>query len=177
MEFIHIVRCQDASRMVGSLFRSKRFLTPAAILYLYKSQIRPRMEYCCHIWAGASQQSLSSLDRIQSRIRYLVGDSLFSTLQPLSHRRNVASLALLYRYYNGRCSNELHEMVPPRKTFARNTRFSANVHPHFLEVDTSVQNFHRQSFFPRTATLWNSLPPYCFPKHYDLVSFKIRVNK
>ena len=168
---------KEASKMVGSFFRSKRFLTPAAILYLYKSQIRPRMEYCCHIWAGASQQSLSSLDRVQSRLRYLVGDSLFSTLQPLSHRRNVASLALLYRYYNGRCSNELQEMVPPRKTFARNTRFSVNVHPHFLEVNTSVQNFHMQSFFPRTATLWNSLPSHCFPEHYNLASFKRRVNK
>ena len=115
--------------MVGSFFRSKRFLTPAAIPYLYKSQIRPRMEYCCHIWAGASQQDLSCLDRVQSRLRYLVGDSLFSSLQPLSHRRNVASLSLLYRYYNGKCSKELQEIVPPRKTFVRNTRFASNAHP------------------------------------------------
>merc|ERR1712240_696767 len=32
---------KEASKMVGSFFRSKSFLTPAAILYLYKSQIRP----------------------------------------------------------------------------------------------------------------------------------------
>ena len=162
--------------MVGSFFRLKRFLTPAAILYLYKSQIRPRMEYCCHIWAGASQQALSCLDRVQSRLRYLVGDSLFSSLQPLSHRRNVASLSLLYRYYNGKCSKELQEMVPPRRTFVRNTRFASNAHPHFLEVETH-QNFHMQSFFPRTATLWNTLPANCFPDGYNLVSFKKRVNR
>ena len=168
---------KETSKMVGSFFRSKRFLTPAAILYLYKSQIRPRMEYCCHIWAGASQHALSCLDRVQSRLRYLVGDSLFSSLQPLSHRRNVASLSLLYRYYNGKCSNELHEMVPPRRTFVRNTRFSSNAHPHFLEIETSHQNFHMQSFFPRTATLWNSLPADCFPESYNLVSFKKRVNR
>ena len=168
---------KEASKMVGSFFRSKRYLTPPAILYLYKSQIRPRMEYCCHIWAGASQQALSCLDRVQRRLRYLVGDSLFSSLQPLSHRRNVASLSLLYRYYNGKCSKELHEMVPPKRTFVRNTRFSSNVHPHFLEVETAHQNFHMQSFFPRTATLWNSLPAHCFPDRYDLFSFKRRVNR
>ena len=32
------------------------------------------------------------------------------------------------------------------------------------------------SFFPRTARLWNSLPAECFPFTYDLYSFKSRVN-
>ena len=30
----------------------------------------------------------------------------------LSHRRNVASLTLFYRYYFGRCSSELTQLVP-----------------------------------------------------------------
>ena len=34
---------RDTARMVGSLYRSKKFLTPRAILYLYKSQIRPKI--------------------------------------------------------------------------------------------------------------------------------------
>ena len=122
------------------------------------------MEYCCHIWAGASQQALSCLDIVQSRLRYLVGDSLFLSLQPLSHRRNVASLSLLYRYYNGKCSNELQEIVPPRKTFVRNTRFASNAHPHFLEVESSHQNFHMQSFFPRTANTMEFTPCPLLPR-------------
>ena len=44
---------KNASRMIESLYRSKQYLSPSSILYLYKSQIRPTMEYCCHIWAGA----------------------------------------------------------------------------------------------------------------------------
>ena len=32
---------------------SMKFLSPEVALYLYKSNIRPCMEYCCHIWAGA----------------------------------------------------------------------------------------------------------------------------
>ena len=46
---------KDAARMVGSFYRARKFLTPAAILYLYKSQIRPKIEYCSHIWAGSSK--------------------------------------------------------------------------------------------------------------------------
>merc|ERR1712215_258105 len=77
---------KEASKMIGSLYRSREYLTPSSILYLYKSQIRPTMEYCCHIWAGASRTSLKSLDGVQKGLRRLVGDELFSTLQPLSHR-------------------------------------------------------------------------------------------
>ena len=71
---------KNASRMVGSLYRSKKYLLPSSILYLYKSQIRPTMEYCCHIWAGASQRSLSSLDSVQRRLLGLIGSDLYSTL-------------------------------------------------------------------------------------------------
>ena len=171
---------KEAGKMVGSFFRSKKYLTPAAILYLYKSQIRPKMEYCCHIWAGASKTCLSSLDKVQRRLRRLVGDSLFTTLQPLSHRRNVASLSLFYRYYNGKCSQELQKMVPCCKTFGRNTRYSTRVqknHPHFLQVEGIYPKYHMDSFFPRTASLWNTLPSDCFPDSYDLDFFKKRVNK
>ena len=35
---------KDVSKMIGSFFRSRRYLTPQSILYLYKSQIRPKME-------------------------------------------------------------------------------------------------------------------------------------
>ena len=163
--------------MVGSLHRSKRYLTPPAILYLYKSQIRPRMEYCCHIWAGSAQTSLSSLDAVQKRLRSLVGDELFGTLQPLSHRRDVSSLSLLYRYFHGRCSDELRQMVPPLKEFVRSTRLARSSHQYVLDIPKAKSNFHSQSFFPRTAGIWNRLPQSSFPDTYDLGLFKSRVNK
>ena len=168
---------KETAKMVGSLHRSKRYLTPPAILYLYKSQIRPRMEYCCHIWAGSAQTSLSSLDAVQKRLRSLVGDELFGTLQPLSHRRDVSSLSLLYRYFHGRCSEELHQMVPPLKEFGRSTRLASRSHPYVLDIPKAKSKFHSQSFFPRTASIWNRLPQSSFPNTYDLGLFKSRVNK
>lgn len=74
---------KDARKMV-------RFLVPLQKVHdsfcytLYKSQIRLKIEYCCHIWVGASQFSLSSLGGAHKRLRGLVGDKLFSTLQILS---------------------------------------------------------------------------------------------
>ena len=77
---------KSAAMKVGSLFRYRNFLSPDSILYLYKATIRPCMEYCCHIWAGASNSCLSLLDRIQRRITNLIGPNLSLTLQSLSHR-------------------------------------------------------------------------------------------
>ena len=57
-----------ASKKIGSLHRAKSFLTPESILYIYKSTIRPCLEYCCHIWAGAPISSLNILDRVQRRL-------------------------------------------------------------------------------------------------------------
>ena len=43
---------KSASKKIGALIRSMKFLSPEVALYLYKSTIYPRMEYCCHVWAG-----------------------------------------------------------------------------------------------------------------------------
>ena len=50
------------------------------------------MEYCCHVWAGAPSCYLDLLDKLQKRICRIVGPSLAASLEPLAHRRNVASL-------------------------------------------------------------------------------------
>ena len=44
---------KTASKKIGALIRSVKFLSLEVAPYLYKSTIRPCMEYCCHVWAGA----------------------------------------------------------------------------------------------------------------------------
>ena len=99
------------SKKIGALICSMKFLSPEVALYLYKSTIRSCMEYCCHVWAGASCY-LELLDKLQKRICRTVGPSLAASLEPLAHCRNVASLSLFCRYYFGRCSLELVQLVP-----------------------------------------------------------------
>ena len=91
-----------ASKNIGVLIRSMKFLSPEVVLYLYKSTIRPCMEYCCHVWAGAPSCYLELLDKLQKRICRTVGPSLAASLEALAHHRNVASLSLFYRYYFNR---------------------------------------------------------------------------
>ena len=89
---------KTASKKIGALIRSMKFLSPEVALCLYKSTIRPCMEYCCDVWAGAPSCYLELLDKLQKWICRTVGPSLAASLEPLAHRRNVASLSLFYKY-------------------------------------------------------------------------------
>ena len=65
----HIISiAKSASKKIGAIIRSMKFLSAEVALYLYKSTIRPCMEYCCHVWAGAPSCFLELLDKLQKRI-------------------------------------------------------------------------------------------------------------
>ena len=51
-------------------------------LYVYKPTIRPYMEYCCHVWAGARSCQLKLLDKLQKQICRTVGTSFAALLNP-----------------------------------------------------------------------------------------------
>ena len=168
---------KTASKKTGALIRCMKFLSPEVALYLYKSTIRPCMEYCCHVWAGAPSCYLDLLDKLQKRICRIVGPSLAASLEPLAHRRNVASLCLFYRYYFGRCSSELAQLVALPFSRGRYTRYSDRLHDFSMTIPRCYKDVYVNSFFPRTAKLWNSLPIECFPLTYDLCGFKFRIKR
>ena len=100
------------SQKIGALIRSVKFLSPDVVPYLYESTKRSCMKYRCHVCAGAPSRYLQLLDKLQKRMNRAVGPSLTDSLEPLSYRRNVASITFFYRYYLDRCSSELAELVP-----------------------------------------------------------------
>ena len=154
-----------------------KFLFPKVALYFYKSTIRPCMEYSCPIWACVPSCYLELLDKLQKRICRTVGPSLAASHEPLAHRRNVVSLSLFYRYYFGRCSSELAQLVPLPFSCGRSTRYSDRLHNFSVTIPRCYKDVYVNSFFPRTARLWNSLPIECFLLTYDLNGFKSRIKK
>ena len=121
----HIISiAKTACKKIGALIRSMKVLSPEVALYLYKSTIRPCMEYCCHVWAGAPNCYLELLEKLQKRVCRTVGPRLAASLEPLAHCRNVATLSFFYRYYFGRCSLELAQLVPLPFSRVRSTRYS-----------------------------------------------------
>ena len=76
---------QTASKKIRALIHPMKFLSPEVALYLYKSTIRPCMEYNCHVWAGAPRCYLDLLDKLQKWICRTVGLSLAASLEPLDY--------------------------------------------------------------------------------------------
>ena len=113
---------------------------------------------------------------LQKWICRTVGPSLAACLEPLAHRQNMGSLSLFYRYYFGRCSSELTQLVPLPFSRGRSTRYSDRLHDFSVTIPRCYKDFYVNGFFPRTARLWNFLPIECFPLTYNLNGFKSRIN-
>ena len=54
------------------------------------------------------------------------GATLAASFEPLDHRRNIVSVSLLYRYYFGRYSFDLAQLVPYSRE--RSTHYSDRLH-------------------------------------------------
>ena len=152
-------------KKIGALVRSMKFLSSEAALYLNKFTFRPSMEHYCHVWVGAPSCYLDVLYKLQRRT---VGFSLGASLEPLAHRRNVASLSLFYRHYFGRCSSKLAELVPLLYSSGRLTSYCNRLHSFSVTIPGCYKVIYVNSFFPPTARLWNSLPVECFTLIYNL---------
>ena len=168
---------KTVSKKIGALIRSLKFLSPEVALYLYKSIICQIMEYVCHVWAGAPSCYLKLLDKLQKWICMTVSTSLADSLGPLAHRQNIASLILFYRYYFGRYSSKLAQLVPLPFSQGRSTCYSDRLHDFSVTIPRCYKDVYVNSFFPRTAKLWNPLPIECFPFTYNLNGFKSRINR
>ena len=166
-----------ASENIGALIHSMKFLFPEIALYLYKSTIWLCMEYCCHIWAGAPSSYLKLLDKLHKRICRTVGLSLAASLEPLAHHWSVASLSLFYRYYFGKCSSELAQLVPLPYSWGSSTFYSDGLHDFSVTILRCYKDVFVNSFFPRTARLWNSLPLECFPLTYDINGLSLELTE
>jgi hypothetical protein len=164
-----------AARKLGALVRVAKYFTSSQLLTIYKSNIRPSIEYCSHVWGGSS--SVWVLERIDRRARRLIGapeDEM--NLQTLQQRRDIADLTILYKIYHHKCSTELHELLPPDRIRCRHTRAEAEEHRFLLENITARTERFKQSYLPRTIIKWNTLPERVFPIEYDPVKFKKNIS-
>ena len=89
---------KTSSNKIVALIYSMKFLSPEVALYLYKSTMRPRMEDYCHVWFGAPSCYLELLEKQQKATCRTPAPSFAAPLEPLAHRRNVASSSFSYWY-------------------------------------------------------------------------------
>ena len=120
---------------------------------------------------------LELLDKLQKRICKSFGPALAASQEPVAHRRNVASLSLFCRYYFGRCSSELAELVPLLFSLGRSARYSDRLHGFSVIIRRCYKYVYVDSFFPRTVRFCSSLPIECFLLTYSPNGYKSIINR
>ena len=136
------------------------FLVSPTANSIYRGLIHPCLEYASHVWGGSTHKAL--LNRVEWKVFRLINSSpLTDCLQPFSHRRNVASLALFYRYFCANCSSDLANCMPALLPLPRCTRLASFSHPPYsVHLSNARVNQYSQSFIPLSGKLWNS-PCFC----------------
>ena len=79
------------STKIGALICSMKLISPVVALYLYKSNICPCMEYCCHVWGWAPSCYLELLEKLYKQIYKTVSPSLVTSLE--SQFKKISSLS------------------------------------------------------------------------------------
>ena len=82
-------------------------------------------------------------------------------------------LLSFYRYYFGRCSSVLTQLVPLRYSRGKSTRYCDRLHDFLVTIPRCYKDVCVSSFFQRAARLWKSLPVVT----YDRSGFKSRINR
>ena len=70
---------KHASQKLGFLTRARGFFSSSNLLSIYKSQIRPSLEYCSHVWGGAPKSTLCLLDKVQSSPKPFVSSIILTS--------------------------------------------------------------------------------------------------
>ena len=136
---------KEAFKCLDFLKWCRKLFTPSDLLTIYRTFIRPRMEYNSHVWAVASKSILKLLDRVHARLNVLINDSRVSnSFDWLEQRRNVACISLFYRYYNGRCSREIKGLIPDNYILLRSIHTSPRAYPFVVDYSVNRTMYYRK---------------------------------
>ena len=160
----HIVSILNRGKQRASqLYSCRSLLTSQDLSLMYKSWVRPALEYGSILYAGAASTHLQRLDRLQSRIE----QTCCSHFQSLLHRRNASIIGLVCRLLAGEGRGNLQNYC---SLFcgAENTRRQSTclhawdpaAHLRFIDpTDFRTLDRFRRSWQVVAVHLWNTLPP------------------
>ena len=150
--------------MLGLIFSSKldwgsyiTSIAKTAMKFLFR-EVALNLPYS-HVWNTVVMSRLVPLvatwyflDILQKQIWRTIGPLLAASLEPLAHRQNVTSLSLFYRYYFGRCSSELAQLVPLPFSGGRSTRYSDRS----CDLSATIPRCMLQGFLCQQFLSWHS---------------------
>ena len=160
-----------AGQKLGALRRVVNKLDRGGRAIVYKAQMRSVMEYASLSCMSASPTTLGLLDSIQKKALRVIGVDVDETrivlnISSLHQRRQVAAVAVLYKMHTGKCSIDLHGLLPQPYVVRRATRSSMSMpcHAFAVPVSETVSTGHCFcSTSVRNSFHWPDIHPHSSP--------------
>ena len=158
----HVDHCvTKANRMIGILKRTFSFMDKEMFLSLYKTFVRPHLEYCPEVWNPYLCKDINTLENVQRRATKIVPElkdmsyeERLSKLKlfPLQDRRARGDMISTYKLLNGyitaNSSLLSHKISSGKSLRSHNQQLWSNV------ANTNTRN----NFFTHRVVLpWNTL--------------------
>ena len=149
-----------ANRIMGVIRRTFDYLTEETFVQLFKSLVRPILEYGNSAWQPCSKNLCQEIEDVQRRSTKLIA-SLKNLSYPqrlaklklpsLEHRRKRGDLIEMYKYIHGKyiCENPVFQINQDKRTRGHSLRIDKGHHR---------LNLRGNYFTVRAITSWNDLP-------------------
>jgi hypothetical protein len=172
--------CQQAYRSMYSLLNCFVSRDKYLMLLLYKTYIRPILEYCTVDWNPYLRKDILSIEKVQNRFtKKIIGMRDLSSvdrnaalnLNSLELRRVQFDLIFMYKLVHGYLDIDCSDLI-----FASNTNFTRGSNVLKLFLPSASCNAKKYCFVNRTVPIWNSLSNDVVLSNC-VVDFKRKINE
>lgn len=155
--------CNNANRTLGYLRRNFSRAPLSLKILLYRSLIRPKLEYASAIWDPVQQNLINALESVQNRsVRFICSNYSRTAsisemksnldLPNLTVRRKLARLHFFHKIF-------FHNPSMKRDLISQPSYHSSRIdHQHKVAIPFCRTKFFSAAFLPKTAADWNHLP-------------------
>ena len=161
----HIFKIYEkASKRLNILKGIKYKVDRSTLRKLYKSLVRPLMEYADVLWDGCTDSESDLLEHVQYEAAKIVTGAMKGTSkqrlmqeigwEDLKTRRAIHKLLLYFKIVNNLCPSYLVDLLP--LLVSERTNYSLRTASNYSIFASRTERYKR-SFFPSTTSLWNDI--------------------
>ena len=164
-------KVKKANSMIFLIKNTFKYLDKNMFNLLYKSLVRPHVEYASPVWSPTYRMDVDCIEGVQHRATRLIPalTNLSYTerlaelkLPTLEYRRLRADLMLIYKYSHNlinldpsthctKCPTNQSMLAPTSSTITRGHKFKYQIHHH--------QGIRHRFLTTRSLNIWNKLQP------------------
>ena len=181
------LKISKANKLLGLIRHTFKFLSAETLTTLYKSLVRPHVEYATPAWSPHLKGDRDKIEKLQRRATKLVPELRDQTyeerlrslkLPTLEFRRLRADLILIYKYTHNliKLDTNPHCPICRHNTNMLQPSLSRSCRGHNLKFQVQHHTSYRDRFLTsRVLNTWNKLHPQTV-NAVSINSFKSKLN-